>query len=67
MPLSTIFELYQGGQFYWWRKLKYPEKATDLLQVTDKISHTVVSNTPLLSGNQTHNVSGTVKPDETGP
>jgi len=24
-------------QFYWWRKLEYPEKTTDLPQVTDKL------------------------------
>ena len=32
-PLSTIVQLYRGGQFFRWRKLEYPEKTT----VTDKL------------------------------
>ena len=32
-PLSTIFQLYRGDQFYCWKKSEYPDKTTDLPQV----------------------------------
>jgi hypothetical protein len=39
LPLSTIFQLYHGCQFYSWRKPKYPEKTPDLPQDSEKLNY----------------------------
>jgi hypothetical protein len=43
-PHSTIFQLYRGCQFYWWKKLEYRKKTIALLQFTDKLFHTICTS-----------------------
>ena len=53
MPLSTIFPLYRGSQFYWWRKTEYQKKNTD------KLHHLMLYLVHFeMSGFRTNNIRG---------
>jgi len=41
-PLSTVFQLYRGDPFYWWRKPEYPERTTDFGKATGTLFHIIM-------------------------
>ena len=57
--ISTIFQLYRGDQCYWLSKPEYPEKTTDLSQVTDKLYQIMLYRVQLAKSRiLAHNLSG---------
>ena len=58
-PLSTIFQLYRGGQLLLVEDTGTAEKTTDLSSVTKKLYHIMLYRVHrTMSGTRTHNFSG---------
>jgi hypothetical protein len=58
-PLSAMFQLYLGSQFYWWSNPENPgENHRPVESHSQTLSHIVVSSTPCLRGIRTYNVNG---------
>ena len=57
-PLSTIFQLFRGSQFYWWKKSEFPEKTTDLPQITDGLVLLASNDTIFQSQHVCHFIGG---------
>ena len=57
MVLNATFNSFSIISFYWWRKPEYPEKSTDLSQVTDKLYHILLCRVHLpMNRVRTHNL-----------
>jgi len=55
---NNISDISCRGKFYWWRKREYPEKTTDMSQVTDKLHHIMLHRVHLaISGIRPRNFS----------
>ena len=55
-PLPTLFQLYRGCQFYWWKKPEYPQKTNDLKSLTNFITYCCIEYTSPWIRN--HNIRG---------